>query len=85
MNYMEILVMCAYLFAVWAASAVTTGALLWTVGLAGYGFVRTWQWFWGGPERAERPVGRKHGRRATAVEAKPYEPPTIRRHVARPV
>lgn len=85
MSYLEILAMGAYLAAVWAASAVTAGALLWTVGLAGYGFVRTWQWFWHGPERQERPVGRKHGRRATAAEAKPFEPPSIRRHVAPPV
>lgn len=78
MSYLEILAMGAYLAAVWAASAVTAGALLWTVGLAGYGFVRTWQWFWRGPERAERPVGRKHGRRATAAEAKSFEPPARR-------
>lgn len=82
MTYMEIIAMGVYLVVVWAFCAVAAGALLWTVGLAGYGVVRTWDWAWHDPQKfGPRPNGRKHGRRVRTVEVKAFKPSGIQRRV----
>lgn len=82
MSYMEIIAMGAYLVAVWAVCAAAAGAMLWVVGLAGYGVVRTWDWAWEKPDRhMHHRGGRKHGRRVPAAEVKAFVPVSIRRRV----
>ena len=82
MSYMEIIAMGVYLVVVWAVCAVAAGALLWGVGLAGYGVVRTWDWAWHTPDKfAARPGARKHGRRVRPVEVRTFKPMHIRRRV----
>lgn len=82
MTYMEIIAMGLYIVAMWAVCAVAAGALLWTVGLAGYGVVKAWDWAWRRSDKlGQRPGGRKHGRRVPAVDVRAFKPVSIRRRV----